>query len=574
MSRRVTRRFSACPHRVDKDHMTWFHRRPLGADPGDGGFTLIEVMVAIGMATVVLTAFAYASTSSVQAIHIARLNQQGADLATQQLEHMRTRSFGSLGHDPAGIAPDPHLTSGKYQGESLVQVKGGLSPQIKTSTQNDFTYAIYTYVTRVDDSIGEDNRRVTVLVEWAAYGRTWSKTMSTVVTQSARGLPLPEFKLTAVGPSTITVNPDATAAFGFQLSNQGAPDQFNITTNLAGSALYLDNGNDVFDPSGDLTLMTDHNSDGTIDTGRLEPKQEVVFWVVRKVPAGTPNSSINWTITAKASSQDSAAATASINSVLVVTSAVITPSATPSPSASVSTTPSSSPTPTPTPTESIPWTSICAASQPAPTPSPVSGYSIKAYTLHNSGTVTWPTTPLPATGTIPGSTAMIPMYMDMASVSIPAGRTLPSYSTNLTPADSLGRLLYPGGTFTSTNAATVLNFMTQEPARSYTGSVVLRLWVRPVDHDDPVKLSAQLQTFKTNNGTSTTVGSVAQVTIADFDCHGFQEVWWQFNGVSISGANKTVLGVKIWNHSTDSGDKVQVAYDTVSFPASMTVVEK
>lgn len=542
---------------------------------GDAGFTLVEVMVAIGMATVVLTAFAYASTSSVQAMHIARLNQQGADLATQQLEHMRTRSFGSLGHDPAGIAPDPHLTSGKYKGESLIQVKGGISPQIKTTTQNNFAYTVYTYVTRPVDSIAADNRRVTVVAEWAAYGRTWSKTMSTVVTQSARGLPLPEFKLTAVGASTITVNPGATAAFGFQLSNQGAPDQFNITTNLTGAVLYLDNGNDVFDPSGDTMLMTDHNSDGTIDTGRLEPKQEVVFWVVRAVPEGASNASTNWTITAKASSQDGASATATLNSILVVTSAVITPSATPSPSSSVSTTPSASPTTTsPSPSESTPWNSICAASQPAPTPATVSGYSIRAYTLHNSGTVTWPTTPLPATGTIPGSAAKIPMYMDMAGVSIPAGRELPVYSTDLTPSGSQGRLLYPGGSFASTSASSVLNFITQNPGRSYKGSVVLRLWVRPVDHDDPVKLSAQLQTYKTNNGASSAVGSVTQVVIDDFDCHGFQEVWWQFSGITVDGANKTVLGVKIWNHSSDSSEKLQVAYDTGSFPASLTVVEK
>lgn len=533
-------------------------------------------MVAIAMASVVLTAFAYASTSSLRALHVARLNQQGADLVTQQLEHMRTRSFGALGHDPAGIAPDPHLSSGKYQGESLVQVKGGMSPQIMTTTQNKFIYTVYTYVTRPVDSVGADNRRVTVVAEWAAYGRTWSKTLSTVVTQSARGLPLPEFKLTAVGPSTITVNPAATAAFGFQLSNQGAPDQFNITTNLSGALLYLDNGNDVFDPSADTMLMTDHNSDGTADTGRLEPKGEVVFWVVRTVPAGTPNGSTNWTITAQASSQEGAAATASLNSVLVVTSAVITPSATPSPSSSITPSPSVSPTMTtsPTPSPSTSWNSICAASQPAPTPAAASGYSLKAYTLHNSGTVTWPTTPLPLTGAIPGSTAMLPMYMDMAGVSIPAGRDLPVYSTDLSPSGTQGRLLYTGGSFASTSASSVLNFITQNPGRSYTGSVVLRLWVRPVDHDDDVKLSAQLQTYKTNNGSTTAVGSVAQVVIDDFECHGFQEVWWQFSGISVAGANKTVLGVKIWNHSTDSSEKVQVAYDTASFPASMTVVEK
>jgi type II secretory pathway pseudopilin PulG len=571
MSGRVTRDFSAHPVCVDRRDVTWILIRLRVARRREGGFTLVEVMVAIGMATVVLTAFAYASTSSVQAIHTARLNQQGADLATAQLERMRTRSFGSLGHDPAGIAPDPHLSGGSFAGETLVQVKGGLSPQISTATQNGFLYTVYTYVTRPVDVTGADNRRVTVVAEWAAYGRTWSKTMSTVVTQSARGLPLPEFKLTAVGPSTITVNPGATAAFGFQLSNQGAPDQFNLTTNLAGAVLYLDNGNDVFEPTLDTTLMTDHNSDGVIDTGRLEPKQEVVFWAVRTVPSGTPNGTTNWTITATASSQETESGIATLNSVLVVTAAVITASPTPSPSTSVSTSPSPTDT-SPTPSASTTPT-ICAASQPAPTPSTVSGYSVKAYTLHNSGTLTWPTTPLPE-GTIPGSTAKLPMYMDMAAVSIPASRELPVFSTDLSPSDSPGRLLYPGGSFSSSSASTVLSFITQNPSRSYTGSVVLRMWVQPQIHSHPVGLSAQLLTFKTNNSSTTAVGSAVALNIPSFGCDGWQEVWWQFSGVSIAGASKTVLGVRIWNTNTDSAHKVRLAYDHGLFPASLTVVEK
>lgn len=541
-------------------------RPPAGAD---AGFTLIEMMVAIGMATVVLTAFAYASISSVRAIHSARLNQQGADLATQLLEQARSTAFGALGHDPAGIAPDPHLASGAYRGEPLVQVAGGIRPQIDTRTINNATYTSYTYITKPADSLGADNRRVTVIVEWAAYGRTWSKTISTVIANTSRGLPLPEYKLTAVGLSTVTVNPGATAAFGFQLSNQGAPDQFNISTTLAGAQIYLDDGDDVYDPSDDVALMADHNGDGTPDTGRLDPKGERVFWVVRTVPTNAVAGTTDWKVTATAASQ-AADAGVSLPAQLIVTNSVIAPTTTPTPTSTPTPTPSTSPSESSSPTWT--WTmNTCPAPNAAPVPEAVTGYSRKQYTLHNSGNVSWPSFPLPDIGEIPGSQAMYPMYADMSAVSIPADRDLPVLSTNLSPSQAAGRLLYSGGTFASTSASQAVMFITQNPNRSYTGRAVVRLWMRPENPYDDVRLSAQLLTYKTANGSVTAQDSSAVVAIDDYDCQGWREVWWQFEDLSIAGANKTVLGLKVWNTGSST---VRLAYDHGRYPATLTVVEK
>lgn len=526
-------------------------------------------MVAIAMATVVLTAFAYASTGTIRALHTARLNQQAADLATQRLEQIRAMSYGSMGHDPAGIAPDPHIASGSFNGEPIVKVTGGLQPQIATTNLNNFTYTIYTYITKPADALSPDNRRATVVVEWSAYGAQHSKTMSTMVTQTQRGLPLPEFKLTPVGPSTITVNPGAVAAFGFELTNQGAPDQWNITTNLAGYVIYLDNGDDIYTAETDTVLMTDHNGDGIDDTGRLDPKASRVFWVVKDVPAGASNSSTNWTITATATSEGSGSAQASLNSLLIVTSSVITASPTPSPSSS--STPSASPSPSTTTASPGPSSSPCAAPNPgAPTPALVNGYNRKAYVLHNSGSTSWPTFPLPTSGPISGSKALDLMYLDMNGVSIPADRDLPSLSTDLTPSVS-GRVLYPGGNSNSSSPSQVLNFRTQNPNLSYAGTMVLQLWVRPEPGKSQVDLSAQVYQIKTTNSTVSTRSAVGKVALNPVTCEGWQEVWFEFGITSFTTGNKTVLGVKVWNSGTD---KAIVAYDHGLYPATFTVVEK
>jgi hypothetical protein len=511
-----------------------------------------------------LTAFAYATTSTLHAMQIARLNQQAADLVTQRVEEMRDVPFGALAHDPGGVAGDPHLTSCSgsrcYVGEPLVEAAGGvLNPQITTVTVNSATYTLYTYVTSPTSEVGEENRRVTVIAQWSAYNREWEKTASSIITQTQRGLPLPEFKLTQVGPSTVTVNPGVTAAFGFQLSNQGAPDQWNISADLVGYSIVLDDGDDVYNPATDTQPMTDHNGDGIVDSGRLEPKESLVFWLLQPVAADSSDSTTQFGTTAQAVSQEGVG-TATVESVLVVTTSVI--SATPTPSPTTSVTPSVNPTGTPTPSPSqSPGT--CAAANPAPTPAAVSGYSRKAYVLHNSGSTSWPTFPLPSSGDIPGSTAMSPMYLDMNGVSIPSDRDLPSYSINLLPSGTPGRLLYNAG-------GASVEFQTQNPNRDYSGTMVLRMWVRPVVSGQSVKLNAQVYKRR-SNGNTTMLGDTSELSIDPFTCDGFQEIWFSFSLGNWSTGNKTVLGVRLQN----TGDgTVALAYDHGSFPATFTVVER
>lgn len=516
----------------------------------EDGFTLVEVMVAMGIATVILSAFAYASTGSLRALQTARLNQQGADLATQQVELVRNMPFGAIGHDPGGVVGDPRLEACSggtcLSGEPLVTAVGGLSPQVTTTQLNNFTYSIYTYITSPDDSTGADTRRITVIAEWAAFGRTFSKTMSTLVTQSQRGLPLPEFKFAPIGPEVVTVNPGAQAAFGYQLSNQGAPDQWNITSDAPGYSLLLDNGDDVFNADEDVTPMTDHNGDGVPDTGRLEPKESVVFWVVVPVSAAAPDGTSLYDVTAQASTQpNGTSASETLVATLIVTSGTVV-----------------APTPSPTVTDGVQDPGV---SEPCPAPTAVSppsaaaGYTVRSYVLHNSGAVSWPTFPLPASDPIPGSTAMSPMYMDFNPVSIPATRDLPYYSTDL--GLFRGRILQPGQS---------VEFRTQYPNRSYTSTMLLRYFSRTFFGD--AQISAQVFTQKTNGSQAVTLrGAPQTVTYTQDNCSTRQEVLIGLDPGTFSAGNNTVLGVKL----TNTGDHfVTLAYDHEVFPATFTVVEK
>ncbi len=128
-------------------------------------------------------------------------------------------------------------------------------------------------------------------------------------------------------------------------------------------------------------------------------------------------------------------------------------------------------------------------------------------------------------------------------------------------------MLYPGG---GTSASERVEFQTQNDNRDYNGTMVLRMWVRPVVDGEDVELTARVYKRK-SNGSTTLVGETSELEIEPFTCNGFQEIWFSFSLGKWSTGKKTVLGVRLQN--TGPG-KVVLAYDHGSFPATFTVVER
>lgn len=539
---------------------------------------MIEAVVALAVATVMFTALAYTAASAVQTSQVARQNQQAIDLANATVEQMRETPWGSLGHDPAGIQCSDTALSGcpsdaTYQGEELVQVAGGLgstvnggaASHITQVTENNVTYQVKTYVTRPDDDTG-DYRRLSVVVEWSDYGRPRSKTASTVISQSTRGLPLPDFTLTPIGSVDVTVNPGATAVWGFELTNQGAPDTWNITSNGDFDVeFYLDDGNDQFSPSADNVQLQDSTGDAAPDTGRLDPQHSFTFWAVYEVPAETDDQYRGATDVVATSASQASAATASksVTDSLLVTTGVITASPTPTPS--VSSTPSASVSPS----ASSSATS-CPDTSPAPTPAAVSGYSRFAYVMHNSGNTAWPVLPLPGTDPVPGSVALKPMALNLTPDQIPSGRELPVLSTDLSPANTPGRILYSGGSFSSEKQY-VADFLTSSKSKKYASSVVVRTWVDQVPGStSEMSLSAQLYQYRSSGNKVESL--LTPVTRSVTDCNGLREVSFAFTiSTPLQLTSNYVLGVRIWNSGSGA---VRLGYDHADYSSTVTVVEQ
>jgi hypothetical protein len=191
----------------------------------------------------------------------------------------------------AACGSDKCIDPGTGTAEPLVLMDtGSVAPHItavNTDLSNNVSVALHTYVTRPADTTA-DYKRVTVVAKWSVAGHQRERAVSSLVTITDRGLPLPVFKITPLGGTSASVNPDTDVPFGFELTNQGAPDRWNLS--FTGSApthwtLYRDDGDGVWEADTiDLPLTnTNSEADALIDTGRIDPTASVVFWAVREV---------------------------------------------------------------------------------------------------------------------------------------------------------------------------------------------------------------------------------------------------------------------------------------------------
>jgi prepilin-type N-terminal cleavage/methylation domain-containing protein len=549
--------------------MSWVLRRVREQQRGDdSGFTLIEAIVALSIAALVFTALAYAGVSAIKSSYLGRANQQAADLATQQVEQLRLLDYGSLGHEPSDLtgdpaigncAGDPCIDPGTGSAERLVEVTGGISPHVQlvqSSQTNNTAYTLSTYVTQPSDAYGADYRRVTVRVSWSSFGQQRERVVSTIVTVTQRGLPLPLYKITPVGPTSISVNRGADVVYGLLVANQGAPDRFTIEADGDGSwNLVLDDGDGVYEAGTDVDPLPDSNSDGRADTGRVNPGTTMVVWAIWSV-SGTETTGTYTTVFRGTSIAQPAAAGAvqSVSTTTAVVDGVVTPS------------PSVTPSPTTSPVAD------CVAAATPPSPTAASGHTLVGYTLHNSSAFG----PWAGIGDSAVGVQKLPLSLDRTP---PLAADLTRYATDVSPGGDLpGRVLEEGGAFsttTSTDYERVVDWRTSVDRKAYSGTAVLTLYVAgvPAEPTALVDLAVQPYVWKKVSGTYRAVaqGSPVAITVSPFTCAGFQPVHVSLP-LNVTLSNNQYLGFQVINEGTDP---VRLAYDVAStYPASVVLPEK
>lgn len=270
--------------------------------PGDdGGFTLVEAVVALFVLGIVFTAMAAAAMGSLRASMNSRAEQQAIDFATEALEQARQADYYSLGHNATDIAADAaNVTScssawcfnpGDGSEQLIVAAGGTVNPHttvVSSTVNNGVNFVLSTYVTKPAGSTA-DYKRVTVVARWKVGGLQRERRTSSIVTATSRGLPIPLFTFKTASNAQ-TVNAGSDAVFKIEMTNQGAPDTWNLTADAGTWTFWRDNGDGVLcrvqvDCATGVTEddpLVDGDDAGTVvDTGRLDPTTSMVIWAVR-----------------------------------------------------------------------------------------------------------------------------------------------------------------------------------------------------------------------------------------------------------------------------------------------------
>jgi prepilin-type N-terminal cleavage/methylation domain-containing protein len=155
----------------------------------ESGFTLVELMVAIGVILVSLLALAYTAGLAFTDEALARQRQSATGLASQAIEQARALPFDTLAKglssNPASdgtISTDPAITTCGtdkcYNGEPIPQsnysagtVIKPLVPHTQTFTVGPTAYTVKTYVTFYQGNKTSNTFRVTAVVTWTATER-------------------------------------------------------------------------------------------------------------------------------------------------------------------------------------------------------------------------------------------------------------------------------------------------------------------------------------------------------------------------------------------------------------------
>jgi Tfp pilus assembly protein PilV len=403
----------------------------------DAGFTLVEQVIALVVAALVFLAVAAIALSGMKATVMSRVNQQAIDVLNRSIEQARAMTYAELTMVSTDLASDTSITGTSPLvwnvpgvGSEAVDfhATGLVSPHVSTVTTN-INGAVLTlkrYVTvpssaTYDTSGFPSVKRFTAVVTWKLYGQTKTRYDSTLITDTVRGLPLPNYTLRSIGPTSSSVNAGVVIDFGLAVHNLGARDAFDVTVSSTNPALttgwtfYKDDGAtgtgcstpataaDGVRECGEDNLLTDTDGDGTPDTGYVQPNGDF-YWVAERTSTSGDTGTVTFTTTSVAQPTASGA-THTKDFTITISSGTVSGSTCPT---------------TTSPTVTAPG-----------------GYSAVAFYLDNT----------PAGDT----TNQLSVPLARADCTVQTASSMPDYSTDVAGSSS-GRTLTPGGTVSSTDS--------------------------------------------------------------------------------------------------------------------------
>jgi type II secretory pathway pseudopilin PulG len=151
----------------------------------DGGFGLVELLIAMAMLNIGLLAVVAAFSSGIVSINRAGRITTGAVLADGQMELYRALTYNAIQLDPATIPGTvPYTTDQAYNATQVTGTCTGSPPECNASRQvtgaDGKPYRIDTYIVTTAPTGGRNVKKVTVVVrDFSNLAKTYARQVST-----------------------------------------------------------------------------------------------------------------------------------------------------------------------------------------------------------------------------------------------------------------------------------------------------------------------------------------------------------------------------------------------------------
>lgn len=178
--------------------------RPCPVAHGEGGFTMIEVAAALGIAAVVSAGLGAAILGGMRGVNAGRNTTEATALARAAVESARSLGWDGLAH-PSAIVGDPAVIAGQFDPdgagplakEDLVVSPAGLvDPYITSVTEHGLRFETRVYATLAKPLTGV--KRVSAATSFTEGGLTRHVTASTLVEPTARSIGAAAYVLSGV----------------------------------------------------------------------------------------------------------------------------------------------------------------------------------------------------------------------------------------------------------------------------------------------------------------------------------------------------------------------------------------
>lgn len=214
----------------------------------EGGFTLVEMVIAISVLAAVVLAVSTVFDSGLRALAAAKARARANELATQGIEDLQRFSFNNLGlcapptgTPPAGLETNVDLNCGSsptFQYPCNTTTVGVNPAAEYTCADNNITYTVKRYVAWVDAL--KTTKRLAVFVEWtdlAGNHQVSQQSSLRAPDQSAiTGLAPPTFSSVTLSTTTLFVDDfgrlTSSVQFTANTSNLHGPGTTSLTSTI------------------------------------------------------------------------------------------------------------------------------------------------------------------------------------------------------------------------------------------------------------------------------------------------------------------------------------------------------